>query len=103
MWRERYAKGEVLVVRYADDSVLGFQYFDDAKRFQRALIMRLKQFGLSLHPQKTRLIRFGQFAAERDDGKRPQTFDFLGFTHYCARKRDGRFTVGRRTSRSDCM
>ena len=97
-WRRKLARGDMVIVRYADDSVLGFQYVDDAQRFKRALGARLERFGLSLHPDKTRLIRFGQFAF-RDEQQRPQTFDFLGFTHYCAKRRDGSFIVGRQTSR----
>ncbi|CAM2194946.1 RNA-directed DNA polymerase [Paraburkholderia kururiensis] len=86
-WRNRHAAGDVVIVRYADDSVLGFQYEGEARRFLRALQERLTQFGLQLHPDKTRLIRFGRYAAEhcraRGLGK-PETFDFLGFTHCCS-------------------
>ncbi|MGH3500682.1 MAG: reverse transcriptase domain-containing protein, partial [Nocardioidaceae bacterium] len=99
-WRSRYARGEVIVVRYADDAVLGFQYQSDAERFVRDLEHRLARFGLALNADKTRLIRFGRFAfqqrAERGLGK-PDTFDFLGFTHYCAKTRDGHVVVRRRT------
>jgi RNA-directed DNA polymerase len=100
-WRGRQARGEVIVVRYADDWVAGFQYRDDAERFQRAVAERLEQFGLKLHPEKTRLIEFGRFA--RDDRRRkgqgkPQTFDFLGFTHCCGKTRQGKFMVLRLTS-----
>jgi group II intron reverse transcriptase/maturase len=83
-WRHKYAKGEMIIVRYADDFVLGFQYRFEADEFLKALKTRLKQFNLSLHPEKTRLIEFGRFAAtarkRRGEGK-PETFDFLGFTH----------------------
>ena len=100
-WRGRHARGDVIVVRYADDWVAGFQFQDDARRFQRAVSERLGQFGLKLHPDKTRLIEFGRFAREnrrrRGQGK-PQTFDFLGFTHCCAKTRKGKFMVLRLTS-----
>jgi RNA-directed DNA polymerase len=100
-WRQRHARGDVVMVRYADDWVAGFQYRDDAERFQRAVAQRLGQFGLTLHADKTRLIEFGRFA--RDDRSRrgqgkPQTFDFLGFTHCCGRSRTGKFAVMRLTS-----
>src|SRR5512144_2155972 len=99
-WRSRYARGEVIVVRYADDVVLGFQHQSDAERFREDLERRLAKFGLALNTEKTRLIRFGRFAfqqrAERGLG-RPETFDFLGFTHYCAKTKDGRVVVRRRT------
>ncbi|GAB3381838.1 group II intron reverse transcriptase/maturase [Azotobacter armeniacus] len=101
-WRRRHARGDMIVVRYADDSVLGFESRAEAVRFHRALERRLADFGLTLHPGKTRLLRFGWFAVEdrrkRGEGK-PETFDFLGFTHYCSRGRNGRFEVGRKTIR----
>jgi group II intron reverse transcriptase/maturase len=100
-WRGRHARGDVIVVRYADDWVAGFQFRDDADRFQRAVQERLGQFGLKLHPEKTRLIEFGRFAREnrrrRGQGK-PDTFDFLGFTHCCGQTRKGKFMVLRITS-----
>jgi len=100
-WRGRHARGNVIVVRFADDWVAGFQFRDDAERFQRAVDERLGQFGLKLHPDKTRLIEFGRFAREnrrrRGQGK-PQTFDFLGFTHCCGLTRKGKFMVLRLTS-----
>ncbi len=100
-WRGRHARGDVIAVRYADDWVAGFQYRDDAERFKRAVEERLGQFGLKLHPEKTRLIEFGRFAREnrrrRGQGK-PDTFDFLGFTHCCGRTRKGKFMVLRITS-----
>jgi RNA-directed DNA polymerase len=99
-WRKTMARGEVYIVRYADDFVMGFQYKTDAEQMLRDLRARLEKFGLELHQDKTRLIEFGRFAAEnrgkRGEGK-PETFDFLGFTHICARQRDGRFTVWRKT------
>lgn len=100
-WRNRSANGEVTLVRYADDSVIGFQYRHESQRFLAALKERLEQFGLSLNEEKTRLIEFGRFAqsncAQRGGGK-PETFDFLGFTHLCARRRsDGGFTIKRYT------
>ncbi len=100
-WRGRHARGDVIAVRYADDWVAGFQYRDDAERFERAVAERLGQFGLKLHPDKTRLIEFGRFAREnrrrRGQGK-PDTFDFLGFTHCCGKTRKGQFMVLRITS-----
>jgi group II intron reverse transcriptase/maturase len=100
-WRRRKAKGEAIIVRYADDAVLGFQYRDEAERFLEQLRERLSKFGLELHPEKTRLIEFGRFAAKsrkkRGQGK-PETFDFLGFTHICGTTRKtGRFIVRRKT------
>lgn len=100
-WRGRHARGDVIVVRYADDWVAGFQFRGDAERFKRAVAQRLGQFGLKLHPDKTRLIEFGRFArnnrGRRGQGK-PQTFDFLGFTHCCGQTRKGKFMVLRLTS-----
>ena len=100
-WRGRHARGDMIAVRYADDWVAGFQFQDDAVRFWRAVSERLGQFGLKLHPDKTRLIEFGRFARDnrrrRGQGK-PETFDFLGFTHCCARTRRGSFMVLRLTS-----
>jgi len=100
-WRSHRARGEVYIVRYCDDFVLGFQYRSDAQQFQGELAQRLAKFSLELHPGKTRLIEFGRFAAadrkKRGQGK-PETFDFLGFTHYCTKRRsDGGFTVRRKT------
>lgn len=101
-WRKRHARGAVYIVRYADDFVMGFQYEQDALTMRAALAERVAQYGLELHPDKTRVLRFGRFA-QRDsvlDGrKRPETFDFLGFTHICAQGSDGRFRLIRRTSR----
>ena len=91
----------MIIVRYADDAVLGFQYLDEAKRFLQELGERLGKFGLELHPDKTRLIEFGRFAAEdrkRDGAGKPETFDFLGFTHLCGTTwKHGKFTVTRQT------
>ena len=102
-WRKHRATGEVIVVRYADDSVLGFQYRTDAERFLQEWRERLRKFGLELHPDKTRLIEFGRFAAasrkQRGEGK-PETFNFLGFTHICGQSRkNGKFLVLRQTIR----
>ena len=99
-WRKQHAPAEVIVMRYADDSVVGFQYAEEADRFLQELGERLGKFGLELHPEKTRRIEFGRFAEEnrkkRGEGK-PETFDFLGFTHISGKTRKGRFTVKRRT------
>ena len=101
-WRKRHARGQVYVVRYADDFVMGFQFEQDARAMKAALAERLATFGLELHPEKMRLIRFGRFAGQdsaKDGRDRPETFDFLGFTHICGKNRDGRFRLIRRTSR----
>ena len=102
-WRKKAARGEVIVVRYADDLVLGFQNRADAERFQSEFQERLAKFGLELHPEKTRLIEFGRYAArdraQRGEGK-PETFTFLGFTHYCGqRHKSGTFAVWRLTAK----
>lgn len=101
-WRRREARGELIIVRFADDFVVGFQYRDDAERFLNELRERFARFGLELHPEKTRLIEFGRFAAQNRDrrgGGKPETFNFLGFTHICAKTRKGKFTVRRKTMR----
>jgi group II intron reverse transcriptase/maturase len=101
-WRRTQARGDVIVVRYADDIILGFQYRSDAERFRNELAERLRKFALELHPDKTRLLEFGPFAAEhrrRSGEGKPETFDFLGFTHICGKKRNGRYTVLRQTIR----
>ena len=103
VWRRKMAVGDVIIVRYADDLVLGFQQRADAMRFLDAFKERLAKFGLELHPEKTRLIEFGRYAA-RDRKRRgevkPETFNFLGFTHYCGqRHKTGTFTVWRVTSK----
>lgn len=98
-WRTRHARGEVIIVRYADDFVLGFQHEDDARRFMDELKERMQGFELELHPEKTRLIEFGRRAETRRRARglgRPETFDFLGFTHYCRKTRKGRFGLGRK-------
>ena len=99
-WRRRNAHGDVVIVRFADDFVAGFEHENDARRFLADLRERFATFGLELHPDKTRLIEFGRNAARtraaRGDGK-PETFDFLGFTHYCGKTRTGRFWLKRRT------
>ena len=102
-WRRKQACGDVIVVRFADDIVIGFQNKSEAERFWAELIERMRKFRLELHPEKTRLLEFGPFAAEnrkrRRQGK-PETFNFLGFTHICGKKRsNGRFTVVRQTIR----
>src|SRR5580700_2642852 len=103
VWRKKVAKGDVVVIRYADDLVVGFQHRTEAERFLKEFRERLAKFGLELHPDKTRLIEFGRFAArdrkERGEGK-PETFTFLGFTHYCGqRHKSGTFTVWRITAK----
>jgi RNA-directed DNA polymerase len=99
-WRRRHAHGEVIIVRWADDFVMGFEHQADAQWFLSELRERFAKFGLELHPDKTRLIEFGRFAATNRRARglgKPETFDFLGFTHICARMRDGRFWVRRIT------
>jgi group II intron reverse transcriptase/maturase len=99
-WRKTQAHGEVMIVRFADDFVAGFEHKGDARQFLSDLRKRFARFGLELHPDKTRLIQFGRYAAERraEHGLgRPETFDFLGFTHICATTRDGRFFLKRVT------
>src|SRR6266567_5238658 len=101
-WRKTQASGDVIVVRYADDFIVGFQHRAEAERFLADLRERFTKFGLELHPEKTRLLEFGPFAAEnrqRAGQGKPETFDFLGFTHICGKKRSGRFTVVRQTIR----
>ena len=101
-WRKKRAYGDVVVVRFADDFVVGFEHRTEAERFLTELRERFASFGLELHPDKTRLIEFGRFA-DRDrrgrGGSKPETFDFLGFTHSCAKTRAGKFTVLRQTMR----
>jgi len=101
-WRKTQAHGDVIVVRYADDFSVGFQHRADAERFLAELRERFAKFSLELHSEKTRLLEFGPFAAEhrRRAGKgKPETFNFLGFTHISGKKRNGRFTVVRQTIR----
>jgi RNA-directed DNA polymerase len=102
-WRRKQAHGDVIIVRFADDIVVGFQEKSDAKQFWAKLTERMRKFDLELHPEKTRLLEFGPFAVEnrkqRGEGK-PETFNFFGFTHIYAKKRsNGRFTVIRQTIR----
>ena len=104
-WRRREAKGKVIFVRYADDLVAGFEHESDARRFLDAVRKRFEHFGLELHGEKTRLLEFGRYAAERrqkrNQGK-PETFQFLGFTFICGKTRRGSFQLQRRT-RADRM
>src|ERR1700726_1186433 len=98
-WRQRCATGDVIVVRYADDAIVGFEHRHEAEQFLADLKARLARFGLNLHPEKTRLIEFGRnaIANRRTQGLgKPESFDFLGFTHYCATRRSGGgFVLGR--------
>ncbi len=100
-WRKVHAHGDVMIVRYADDFVMGFQYRDQAERFLKQLQKRMAEYGLELHSEKTRLIQFGRFAVEdrkRDGAGKPETFNFLGFTHTCGTIwKSGKFTVHRQT------
>jgi group II intron reverse transcriptase/maturase len=101
-WRRRHAHGDVILVRFADDYVAGFQHRDDAERFLADLRERFAEFALELHPDKTRLIEFGRFAAPNRAGRglrTPETFEFLGFTHMCAKDRRGWFKLKRVTSK----
>ena len=101
VWRKRSGKGVTIVVRYADDFVVGFQHRWEADSFLNDLRERLAEFGLNLHPDKTRLIEFGRFATRdrknRGQGK-PETFDFMGMTHFCVTTKRGKFRVGRKPS-----
>jgi RNA-directed DNA polymerase len=104
-WRRRETTGDVIIVRYADDFIVGFQHESDARRFLNEMRRRLAEFALSLHPEKTRLIEFGRFAAERRKRHglgRPETFNFLGFTFICGKTRAGKFQIKRKT-RADRM
>ncbi len=101
-WRRREAQGDMIIVRYADDLVAGFEHEDDARRFLDAMRKRFDAFALSLHPEKTRLIEFGRHAAARRARSglgRPETFAFLGFTYICGRSRRGNFQLQRKTRR----
>jgi group II intron reverse transcriptase/maturase len=100
-WRQHKARGDVIIVRYADDWVAGFQHRSDAERFKREVAQRLQEHGLKLHENKTRLIEFGRFANERRSRRgqgKAETFDFLGFTHCCGQTRKGKFIVLRLTA-----
>jgi len=101
-WRHREATGNVIIVRYADDFIVGFEHESDARRFWIAVRDRLEEFSLSLHPDKTRLIQFGRFAADRRARRglgKPETFNFLGFTFICSTGRNGKFLLKRKTRR----
>jgi group II intron reverse transcriptase/maturase len=109
LWAERYrrreVRGDMIVVRYADDVIVGFEHEEEASRFLDALKARIEEFALALHPEKTRIVQFGRFAAERRHKRglgKPETFTFLGFTFICGRSRDGKLLV-RRKSRRDRM
>ena len=101
-WRKRQARGRVIIVRFADDIIIGFEHEGEARRFLADMRQRMEKFALSLHPDKTRLIEFGRYAAEhrarRGLGK-PETFNFLGFTHICGRSSRGVFQLKRQTRR----
>jgi group II intron reverse transcriptase/maturase len=105
LWFEKVIKkqshGEAYLIRYADDFICCFQYEDDARAFYQALVERLGKFNLEIATEKTKIIAFGRYAAVncKRAGKRPDTFDFLGFTHYCDTHKNGNFRVGRKTSR----
>ena len=104
-WRRHQAKGDTIIVRYADDLIVGFEHETEARRFQDAMRERLQEFALSLHPDKTRLIEFGRFAAanrKRCGLGKPETFNFLGFTFICGKSRQGKFQI-KRKSRRDRM
>ena len=99
-WRRKHARGDVIIVRYCDDFIVGFQHKDDAEQFLSDLRERFHRFHLKLHPDKTRLIEFGRWASERRQRRgqgKPETFDFLGFTHMCGTTKRGKFTVRRCT------
>jgi RNA-directed DNA polymerase len=99
-WRQRHCRGDVRLLRYVDDIVVGFEKREEAEQFQEALRQRFAKFGLELHPEKTRLIEFGRFAQERRRKRglgKPESFNFLGFTHICAKSRKGKFQMERRT------
>ena len=106
LWAERRrrleTRGDMIIVRYADDVIVGFEHEEEAVRFLEALKARLEEFALTLHPEKTRLIAFGRFAAERRKERglgKPETFNFLGFTFICGKSRNGKFLVERRSRR----
>ena len=101
-WRRREATGDMIIVRYADDFIVGFEHESDAQRFLDEMRERLGKFALTLHPEKTRLIEFGRFAAERRKRRglgKPETFNFLGFTFICGKTRSGKFQIKRKTRR----
>jgi group II intron reverse transcriptase/maturase len=99
-WRKRQARGDMIVTRFADDFIVGFEHLGDAKQFLHDLRERFSKFGLELHPEKTRLVQFGRYAAERRAVRglgKPETFDFLGFTHICGKGKGGQFWLKRIT------
>ena len=106
-WRQKHATGDIVIVRFCDDFVVGFEHRQEAERFKEALIERFEKFNLELHADKTRLIEFGRFAAKNRERKglgKPKTFDFLGFTHICGRTQKGKYimlrhTIGKRMRR----
>jgi group II intron reverse transcriptase/maturase len=101
-WRRREATGDMIIVRYADDFIVGFEHESDARRFLDEMRERLQKFALSLNPEKTRLIEFGRFAARNRRARglgKPKTFDFLGFTFICGKSRKGKFLIKRKTRR----
>ena len=101
-WRRHEATGDIIIVRYADDIIVGFEHETDARRFLDAMRERLGKFALSLHPDKTRLIEFGRYAADRRDRRglgKPESFSFLGFTFICGKSRQGIFQLKRKTRR----
>ena len=105
-WRRRHASGAIIVVRYADDTVAGFEHKPDAERFLAALRIRMAEFALELHPEKTRLIEFGRYAASNRTARgacKPETFDFLGFTHICSKSKRGSFLLLRHSRRDRRM
>src|SRR5882762_11120654 len=100
-WPRTIAAGDMVMVRYLDDFIVGFRYRTEAEQFLNALRERLSQFGLRLHPDKTRLVEFGRYAAQNrwERGqKKPESFQFLGLAHSCGRTRNGEFTVCRHTA-----
>jgi hypothetical protein len=106
LWAERQRRreltGDMIIVRYADDFIIGFQHEHEARRFLDEMRERLRKFALSLHPEKARLIEFGRFAAERRQRRglgKPETFNFLGFTFICGKTRSGKFQIKRKTRR----
>ena len=105
-WRRREATGDMIIIRYADDIVVGFQHEADGQRFLSMMRDRLQEFALQLHPDKTRLIEFGRYAVQTRQRKglgKPETFNFLGFTHICGKTRQGRFQILRKSRRDRRM
>jgi RNA-directed DNA polymerase len=101
-WRKRQSRVGIIITRFADDVIVGFESREDAERFLRDLRERLRKFSLELHPDKTRLIEFGRYAAERREARgqgKPESFNFLGFTHICGKTEKGEFLIVRRTIR----